>query len=114
MALFGSTMNHSAQVASFIASSDAGGALLLNNSTLQVVVDSSPTSPIHPGGGDDIPAINSLGQIAFYGFDPNSLTSGVFLNSGGVNQSKPHSSANVKVLDEREASLQDGGHNHVP
>jgi hypothetical protein len=84
--LFGSNMNHSAQVASIIVSSDAGAALLLNSSTLQVVADSSPTSPIQPGGGDDIPAINSLGQIAFYGFDPNSLTSGVFLNSGGVNQ----------------------------
>jgi hypothetical protein len=84
--LFGFAMNFPGQVAVGIVSSDAGGALLLNNSTLQVVADSSPTSPVDPGGGDDIPAINSLGQIAFYGFDPNSLTSGVFLNSGGVSQ----------------------------
>jgi len=83
--LFGFAMNHSGQVAADIASSDAGGALLLNdNSALQVLADSSPSSPIDPSS--NAPAINDLGEIAFIGFDPNSSTSGIFLNSGGQNQ----------------------------
>jgi hypothetical protein len=82
--LFGFAMNHSTEVASLIASSDAGGALLLNNgSTPQVVADSSPTSPIDVGGGTPSISINSLGEIAFLGFDPSSATSGIFLNSAG-------------------------------
>ena len=85
--LFGFAMNHSADVASLIASSDAGGALLLNNgSTPQVVADSSPTSPIDVGGGTPSISINSLGEIAFLGFDPSSATSGIFLNSAGLSQ----------------------------
>jgi hypothetical protein len=83
--LFGFAMNHSGQVVADIASSDAGGALLLNdNSALQVLADSSPSSPIEPGS--NAPAINDLGEIAFIGFDPNSSTSGIFLNSGRQNQ----------------------------
>jgi hypothetical protein len=85
--LFGFAMNHSAEVASLIASSDAGGALLLSNgSTPQVVADSSPTSPIDVGGGTPSISINSLGEIAFLGFDPTSATSGIFLNSAGQSQ----------------------------
>jgi hypothetical protein len=85
--LFGFAMNHSAEVASLIASSDAGGALLLNNgSTPRVVADSSPTSPIDVGGGTPSISINSLGEIAFLGFDPSSATSGIFLNSAGQSQ----------------------------
>ena len=83
--LFGFAMNAPGQVAVGIASSDARGTLLLNNkSTLQVVADSTPSSPIDPSGGT--PAINNLGEIAFNGFDPNSSTSGIFLNAGGQNQ----------------------------
>jgi len=85
--LFGFAMNHSTEVASLIASSDAGGALLLNNgSTPKVVADSSPTSPIDVGGGTPSISINSLGVIAFLGFDPSSATSGIFLNSAGQSQ----------------------------
>ena len=85
--LFGFAMNHSAEVASLIASSDERGALVLNNgSAPQVVEDSSPASPIDVGGGTASIAINSLGEIAFLGFDPSSSTSGIFLNSGGQNR----------------------------
>ena len=83
--LLGFAMNVPGQVAVGIVSSDARGTLLLNNkSTLQVVEDSSPSSPIDPNG--DTPAINNLGEIAFNGFDPNSSTSGIFLNAGGQNK----------------------------
>lgn len=83
--LFGSAMNQPGQVAAGTASSDASGTLLLNNkSTLQVLVDSSPSSQLDANGG--MPAINNLGEVAFDGFDPNSLTSGIFLNSGGQNR----------------------------
>jgi hypothetical protein len=83
--LFGFAMNQPGQVAADIASSDAKGTLLLNDkSTLQVLADSSPSSPIDPSGGT--PAINNLGEIAFLGFDPNSFTSGIFLNAGGQNR----------------------------
>lgn len=85
--LFGFAMNHSVEVASLIASSDAGGALLLTNgSTPQVIADSSPTSPIHVGGGTSSISIDSLGETAFLGFDRSSSTSGIFLNSAGQNQ----------------------------
>ena len=85
--LFGFSMNHPGEVASGIVSSGAGGALLLdNNGSLQVLGDSSPSSPIDPGGSDNIPAINNLGEVAFEGFDPNTFTSGIFLNSGGQNR----------------------------
>jgi hypothetical protein len=83
--LFGFATNVPGQVAAGIASSDAQGALLLNDkSRLQVLADSSPSSPIDPNGGT--PAINNAGEIAFNGFDPNTLTSGIFLNAGGQNQ----------------------------
>jgi hypothetical protein len=80
--LFGFNMNHAGLVVASTASSEANGTLLLNDkSSLQVVADSSPESAIDPNG--DVAAINSLGEIAFNGFDPASHTSGTFLNSGG-------------------------------
>lgn len=85
--LFGVAGNHPGLVAAGIASSDASGAVLLNNNgSLQVLADSSPSSPTDPGGSDSIPAINNLGEVAFEGFDPITFTSGIFLNSAGQNQ----------------------------
>ena len=85
--LWGFAMNHPEQVAASIVSSDAGGTLLLNNSSaVKVLVDSSPGTPIDPSGGIPTPVINNLGEIAFNAFDPNSFTSGIFLNSGGQNR----------------------------
>ena len=84
--LFGFAMNNPGQVAASIVSSDARGTLLLNDkSTLQVLLDSSPNSPLDPSG-NGAPAINNLAEIAFNAFDPNTFTSAVFLNSAGQNE----------------------------
>lgn len=83
--LFGFGMNQQGQVAADVASSDAKGALLLNTAGSPVVLlDSSPSSAVDPGGS--APAINDLGNIAFNGFAPGSGTSGVFLDSNGQTQ----------------------------
>jgi hypothetical protein len=82
--LFASAMNQLGEVAAEVFSTDALGALLVNeNNTLQVVADSSPTSPVDVGGSTSTVSINNLGEIAFLGFDPSSATSGIFLNSAG-------------------------------
>lgn len=83
--LFGSAMNHSAEVAAGIASSDASGALVLNsNNALSVLADSAPGSTVDPQGST--PAINDNGEIAFLGFSPGTQNSGIFLNSSGQSQ----------------------------
>lgn len=87
--LSGFAINHPGQVTSFVTSSDAQGAVVLNNqSTPQVLADSSPSSPADPSftSFPAAPAINNLGEVAFPAFDPNTFTSGIFLNSAGQNE----------------------------
>jgi len=87
--LTGFDMNHAGQVASITTSSDALGTVLLSGQgTLQVLADSSPSSPVDPGSSTSpsVPGVNNLGEVAFPAFDPNTFTSGAFLNSAGQNE----------------------------
>lgn len=80
--IFGFSMNHNNQVAFNVVNDSPAAIALASGGTLTVLADDEGT-----GGPFDVssstPAINSLGEVAYTGFDQATLAGGIYLSSHG-------------------------------